>query len=177
MIAAQERQRPNLNFLREGANIPPRWKITENEAYFEVEMPSRTEIGVFYTVRVLKETNEMMCTCKGYHFNHRCAHIAYLIGVSKKGARRSGMQDTSLEAFFSFDQNELTERQEIVLDKLRELGPMSNKQIAAALNWPINTVTPRVLELRGKGIVVEHGDRISNGTGRKEKIWRALGTD
>lgn len=57
-----------------------------------------------------------------------------------------------------------------VLEKIEELQPCSNKQIAESLHWEINRVTGRVNELAKKGIIKsEHMAR--NNIGRLEKLW------
>ena len=60
----------------------------------------------------------------------------------------------------------LGKKQKAVLDLLRAAdGPMTNAEIAAALSWPINTVTPRVGELREMGLVKDYGVRACKETG------------
>ncbi len=65
------------------------------------------------------------------------------------------MQQTSLEAYAAIADH-LGPRQAEVFEIIRQYGPMNNTQIAAQLNWPINCVTGRVLELRRKGKVDSH---------------------
>lgn len=62
-------------------------------------------------------------------------------------------------------------KQSIVLEKIEELQPCSNKQIAKALGWEINRVTGRVNELAKMGLIKT--EKIAKGdTGRPEKLWQ-----
>lgn len=49
---------------------------------------------------------------------------------------------------------------------------VSNKEIARALFWPINTITPRCHELRQLGLVEQAGYKFVDG--RKVISWRAV---
>ena len=60
--------------------------------------------------------------------------------------------------------------EEQVLEKIEEIQPCSNKQIARALGWEINRVTGRVHELAKMGFIKSDGIRI-NELGRPEKMW------
>jgi len=82
------------------------------------------------------------------------------------------MQQTSIFAYRALDEKKLNKRQQLVLDALLEVAPATNRMIADYLNWPINTVTPRCLELRGKGKVV--AAYIGIDQGRKATYWRPL---
>lgn len=65
----------------------------------------------------------------------------------------------------------LGEKQSKVLEKIEELQPCSNKQIARALGWEINRVTGRVNELAKIGLIKT--EKIAKGeTGRPEKLWQ-----
>lgn len=75
---------------------------------------------------------------------------------------------TSSLAYASIDN--LGAKQLEVLEKIREIGPCSNKQIAKSLGWEINRVTGRVSELHDKGLVRFAGIQI-NEIGKSEKIW------
>lgn len=65
------------------------------------------------------------------------------------------MQQTSLDAYSTVTKPQLNRNQKMVLESLEAIAPACNKQIAANMNWPINSVTPRVLELRKKGAVTQ----------------------
>ena len=81
------------------------------------------------------------------------------------------MQQTSLLAWLEV-QPKLGDKQRIVLSALKE-KPMCNQDLAAKLSWPINTITPRIMELRQKKLVVEHNKARSRETGRLVIYWRA----
>lgn len=76
---------------------------------------------------------------------------------------------TSLFAYRSIV--DLGDKQSKVLEKIEEIQPCSNKQIARSLGWEINRVTGRVNELAKMGLIkterIEVGD-----TGRPEKLWQ-----
>ena len=74
-----------------------------------------------------------------------------------------------------------------VMDAMRQLGTASNVELAVHLGWPINTVTPRVHELRGltrnkkTGLpliwparIGEHSTRACKITGRTVKVWHVI---
>lgn len=65
---------------------------------------------------------------------------------------------------------ELSNKQAEVLEKIEELQPCSNKEIAKALNWEINRVTGRVNELAKKGLIKSE-KMARNNIGRLEKLW------
>ena len=64
-------------------------------------------------------------------------------------------QITSMISFYEV-LNNLGERQLEVLKAIKKLQPCNNLQISKFLSLPINSVTPRCLELRTKGIVRLH---------------------
>ena len=64
----------------------------------------------------------------------------------------------------------LGDKQSLVLTKIEEIQPCSNKQIARSLGWEINRVTGRVNELAKMGLIKTERMRI-NETGRPEKMW------
>ena len=53
----------------------------------------------------------------------------------------------------------------------------SNCELAFFLNWPINTVVPRVKELRDLGLVVLSRKRLCERTGRLVMAWKAKETE
>jgi DNA-binding MarR family transcriptional regulator len=64
-------------------------------------------------------------------------------------------------------QPKLNQNQKLVFEALEEIYPATNKQIAKHLGWEINSVTPRILELRAKRKVVKayqdlDGGRVAN---------------
>lgn len=80
------------------------------------------------------------------------------------------MQQTSIETYFNHVKPKLGERQRAVLEAIEELEPCTNKQLARHLQWEINSITPRVLELRKLNKVVEYG-RIKDVNGRPSMMW------
>jgi hypothetical protein len=83
-------------------------------------------------------------------------------------------QETSLEAYYSRVLPSLGEKQRTVLQFLRRRGgDMTNAEIAQALAVPINTITPRCLELRTMGLVLDAGKRPCKVTGSTAHAWKA----
>lgn len=56
---------------------------------------------------------------------------------------------------------------------LKRVGPMNNLEIAEWLDKPINEITPRVHELREKGLVEEAYKDIGK-KGKNVYYWRAI---
>ena len=79
------------------------------------------------------------------------------------------VQQTSIDAFEEI-KPELGERQLSVYNALN--GEMNNSMIARTLNIPINTVTPRVKELRNMGLVIESKRDECPITHRTTIFWR-----
>jgi len=50
--------------------------------------------------------------------------------------------------------------------------PFCNAELADRLGWPINCITPRVKELRDRGILVDAGKKPGPPAGRKVHYWR-----
>jgi hypothetical protein len=82
------------------------------------------------------------------------------------------IQDTSLFAYSVATQN-LGAKQKEVLDCLRYFPDATNAEIAAKMNWPVNRITPRMLELRKLGLVLDAGTRTCKVTGSTAHSWRA----
>ena len=81
------------------------------------------------------------------------------------------IQATSLQSY-AFIKESLSNRQMKVLRALENMGDdgACNHGLALRLNWPINCVTPRTLELREKKLVVDAGTRKVNG--RNCHFWK-----
>lgn len=79
--------------------------------------------------------------------------------------------DTSLLAWAEIMPS-LGEKQMAVYAILKVMSDMTNAEIARALGWPINTVTPRTLELRSYGLVKDNGVRPCGVTGRNAHAWK-----
>lgn len=80
------------------------------------------------------------------------------------------IQATSREAFLSVLES-LPERQAEVLLTLSRIEPACSLDISDESGIPPNVVTPRVLELRKAGKVVE-SHRAKSRTGRTSIFWR-----
>jgi biotin operon repressor len=84
------------------------------------------------------------------------------------------IQDSSLEIYLKRVYPNLTNRQRPVLHHLRNASvALTNAEIAAALGLPINQITPRILELREQGLVIDAGRRKCRITGNNAHAWRA----
>jgi len=93
------------------------------------------------------------------------------LGIARIFIKYKMMHQTSLQAY-----NEITPKlgykQRMVYSAIAELkSPVSNAELANLLLWPINCVTPRVLELRKAGLVVYAGTRICQITGHTAMVW------
>jgi hypothetical protein len=64
------------------------------------------------------------------------------------------IQDTSLFAYAQATQN-LGAKQKQALDALRFFPDATNAEIVAHMKWPMNRITPRCLELRNMGLILE----------------------
>jgi Mn-dependent DtxR family transcriptional regulator len=84
------------------------------------------------------------------------------------------IQDTSIKAYYEVLRS-LGRSQKEVLDALRTQPNATNAEIAHMLHHrPINTITPRVFELRQIGLVEEVGKRKCRVTSRTAIAWRAV---
>jgi DNA-binding MarR family transcriptional regulator len=81
-------------------------------------------------------------------------------------------QDTSLWAYNLATQN-LAKKQKEVLDTLRYFPDATNAEIAARMNWPVNRITPRILELRKMDLVQDAAKRTCKITGSTAHAWKA----
>jgi hypothetical protein len=82
------------------------------------------------------------------------------------------IQETSQWAYARASQD-LGKKQKEVLDALRYFPDATNAEIAAHLVWPVNRVTPRCLELRQQGLILEAGRRTCKVTGSTAHAWKA----
>ena len=79
------------------------------------------------------------------------------------------VQQTSLEAYFSV-QEELGKKQQVIYAAIKALGEATDKDVSHFLHVPINTVTPRRLEIYQKGLIMYTGQKVQEG--RKAMMWR-----
>jgi len=83
------------------------------------------------------------------------------------------IQNTSRQAFEEVKKN-LGQRQEQVYFCLKKIQPATNLMISKKIKLPINSITPRIKELRDKklvGVAFEDKDLF---TGRKAIYWRIV---
>jgi hypothetical protein len=83
------------------------------------------------------------------------------------------MEQTSREAFESI-RNELSKRQEEVFMALKILEVANNRMIANYMNKPINTIVPRIFELRKLKLVGVAKTDIDTITKRKTIFWKCV---
>src|SRR3990167_8416897 len=83
-----------------------------------------------------------------------------------------GISHTSLQAYFGEVVKTLGERQQMVLEAFTHKENFTNTELASYLQRPINTITPRVFELRAKGLLNLHCVRPCKVTGRVAKCWK-----
>lgn len=82
-------------------------------------------------------------------------------------------QQTSIEAWIDLNKSgTLGNKQSLVLSiiKQNEYG-ISNNEIAKVLGMAINSITPRVHELRAKGLVAEGRKRLCSVSGKSVIAW------
>ena len=86
------------------------------------------------------------------------------------------IRDTSFAAYHELDEsNKLPDRRKSVLVALIQAGrPLTNKEIATRLKWPINCVTGRTRELVKSGLVIDAGKIKDPDTGKKAHQWLAV---
>jgi hypothetical protein len=154
------------------ANIPYEWQVGIDNGRLVITFPSWGQSDkLTYAVFMDLKTRELRCECKGFEIRGDCHHVRLLafccVGPRHK---KKGVQPTSIESF-KLLQESIHPHQKTVLKTLRELGRASNKQISMALGWPINTITPRVKELREIGLVDYEGEQFDSKTQRHEMVW------
>lgn len=83
------------------------------------------------------------------------------------------MENTSIEAYKSIRQ-ELGKRQEEVYMALKILEVANNRMIAYYMNKPINTIVPRIFELRKLKLVGVAKIEIDTTTKRRTIFWKIV---
>lgn len=83
------------------------------------------------------------------------------------------IQSTSLEAYLEI-QPELGSMQNMVYNLIKVYPGVSNIDISRMLRKPINSITPRVKELRDKGLVVCCGHKHDRITHRRMMKWKTV---
>jgi len=82
-----------------------------------------------------------------------------------------GVSATSLRAYKEI-YDKLGDKQKEVYQMLKNLDSANNAILSRKLNWAINRVTPRVLELREAGLVIQDSIRPCPITGKLTCFWR-----
>jgi DNA-binding MarR family transcriptional regulator len=80
------------------------------------------------------------------------------------------IQDTTLEAY-KIIEPELGNLQHEIYNVIISNPGMSNHDLARFLHWEINRVTPRVKELRDKGLVICGGTKTDRITHKEVMTW------
>lgn len=83
------------------------------------------------------------------------------------------IQKTSLEAFEVL-KPDLNHLQRVIYNVLKIYPDMSNHDLCFVTNKPINCITPRVKELRDKGLVVCSGSKKDEFTHKRVMVWRVV---
>lgn len=80
--------------------------------------------------------------------------------------------ETSREAYHSIEP-ELGRKQRAVYAFVRKYGPVNNRELSELTGWPVNQITPRVLELRRPPLemVVSAGLAVDPVTGKRAERW------
>lgn len=84
------------------------------------------------------------------------------------------IQQTSLQSFIEMqNSSKLNANQTIIIDIFKNANKMalSNYDVSIMLDWPINTITPRVNELRKIGKLVTVHTKTQLQTGRKVNCY------
>lgn len=81
-------------------------------------------------------------------------------------------RDTSIHAYYDRVKPTLGNRQKVVFEMLRNKDNWTNSELAQTLEWPINTVCPRIFELRKLGLVEDSGKRICKVGGLMAHAWK-----
>jgi transcription initiation factor IIE alpha subunit len=84
------------------------------------------------------------------------------------------MQQTSLLAYVEL--KHLGDKQVRIYDTIERLGSACNYDIAHELDWEVNRVTGRVMELREMKLVVVAYKEVHPVTNRKVIYWKTTGT-
>ena len=81
------------------------------------------------------------------------------------------VQSTSVIAYRDIEPT-LGKKQQLIFGVLGLFANMTNNELARYLDWQINTVTPRVFELRKLGLIEEGERRPCDVSGRLSIAWK-----
>lgn len=84
-----------------------------------------------------------------------------------------GIQETSVGAYRDVKPTLAGKHAEFMAELAKHKNA-TNLELSQRLGWPINTITPRTLELRKKGLVVEDERRHCKVSGRRAIAWKVL---
>lgn len=84
------------------------------------------------------------------------------------------IQETSRIAYRHDVLPTLGQRQKKIYETLELRDSFTNSELAHYLGWTINTVTPRIFELRKLNLVTDSGKRTCRITGRTAIAWRIV---
>ena len=85
------------------------------------------------------------------------------------------INNTSVLAFNSIRGGKVANTQSLVYEVIKELGEANNNDIAIKLERQINTITPRVVELRQLGLITWSRDDKDPRTRRLTSYWKIAG--
>ena len=155
------------------ARIPRHWIGAVDGWVMIIPMPARSSrTQELYSVFMDMRTRELRCDCPSPRL--RCFHINWLIRACYKYRRSKGVQDTSLEAYFSLAPEVLADRQREIYLELKGSGPLTDRQLSERLERGRHLITARRNELMDDGLVKEEGmilDPVSNVT---VHLWGAV---
>jgi len=83
------------------------------------------------------------------------------------------IQQTSLQSYQEI-LPDLGERQRVIYQAIRRYQPVSNGDLSRILQIPINSVTPRVKELREKYLVIRVGTKRDRLTQKTVMMWGCI---
>ena len=84
-------------------------------------------------------------------------------------------QQTRMEAYQAFSEEDLAALQGTILARLRELGKAAPWQIGRSFGLSRQDVAPRITELADRGLIMETGERVTDpATGHSGAVWRSV---
>jgi predicted ArsR family transcriptional regulator len=96
-------------------------------------------------------------------------------GHTIEAPRPSIAEECRREALASLSPPVLRAQHDLILQALRDCGPLTDEQIEARTDLSPNTVRPRRGELVKMNLVTEEGSKRQTASGRKATIWRLAG--
>lgn len=87
---------------------------------------------------------------------------------------KTNVQETSINVYHDEIKPKLGEKQLVVLAAFETRESFTNLELSHYLGWPINTITPRVFELRKVGRLIEKERRICTKSGYRAIAWQLV---